>query len=78
MLFMDLKTYIDVTKTRKTDFARSVGVSYDQFAQWLLGTRPIPIRYCAAIEKLTSAHVTRKEMRPDDWAAIWPELAQPK
>lgn len=30
---------------------------------------------CVAIEVVTSGAVTRRDLRPDDWARIWPELA---
>lgn len=30
------------------------------------------------IEKKTNGKVTRKELRPKDWQAIWPELAAPR
>lgn len=32
--------------------------------------------YCALIEAATGGRVTRKDLRPDDWQVIWPELAQ--
>ena len=30
---------------------------------------------CLVIEQMTGDAVTRKDLRPDDWQAIWPELA---
>jgi DNA-binding transcriptional regulator YdaS (Cro superfamily) len=30
-----------------------------------------------AIESTTKGAVTRRDLRPDDWQEIWPELAQP-
>lgn len=30
--------------------------------------------YCVAIERATNGQVTRKDLRPDDWRLIWPEL----
>lgn len=30
---------------------------------------------CVAIELATDGRVTRKDLRPDDWALIWPELS---
>ena len=46
-------------------------------APWMAGDRPLsPIR-CVAIEQATAGAVTRQDLRPDDWAAIWPELAAP-
>ena len=44
-------------------------------APWMSGERPLsPIR-CVAIERATAGQVTRQDLCPDDWAAIWPELA---
>lgn len=34
----------------------------------------VPIEHCAAIERATEAKVTRRDLRPDDWHRIWPEL----
>jgi len=36
--------------------------------------RPIPIERCPAIEKATDGQVSRRDLRPDDWWLIWPEL----
>ena len=40
----------------------------------------MPIQRCVAIERLGSGVVTRRELRPDDWMEIWPELenSEPK
>jgi DNA-binding transcriptional regulator YdaS (Cro superfamily) len=35
-----------------------------------------PPEYCAAIEQVVQRKVTRKELRPNDWKKIWPELAE--
>lgn len=29
---------------------------------------------CVRIERATDGRVTRRDLRPDDWARIWPEL----
>lgn len=29
---------------------------------------------CVSIEQASNGAVTRKDLRPDDWAQIWPEL----
>ncbi|MDK4680166.1 helix-turn-helix domain-containing protein [Kingella negevensis] len=42
---------------------------------WATGKRPIPIKRRVQIEGLTQGAVTRRDLRPDDWAQIWPELA---
>jgi DNA-binding transcriptional regulator YdaS (Cro superfamily) len=35
--------------------------------------KPEPMR-CVDIERATDGAVTRRELRPDDWQRIWPEL----
>ena len=52
-----------------------VGVSPSNVNQWASGVRPVPIEKCVAIERVTNGAVTRKDLRPDDWQLIWPELA---
>jgi len=37
------------------------------------GVRPIPMACAALVEGASS--VTRKDLFPDDWQQIWPELA---
>jgi DNA-binding transcriptional regulator YdaS (Cro superfamily) len=34
----------------------------------------VPAEHCAAIEQATLGAVTRRDLRPDDWHRIWPEL----
>jgi DNA-binding transcriptional regulator YdaS (Cro superfamily) len=36
--------------------------------------RGVPIERCAELEAITNCVVRRWEMRPKDWASIWPEL----
>ena len=69
---MTLAEYIK--HNSRTKLASDIGVSTGMISQWLNNTRPIAIGRCVAIEKATEGQVTRKELRPDDWAIIWPEL----
>ena len=55
--------------------ARLIGVSPANVNQWVTGNRPVPIERCVAIERATGGLVTRKDLRPQDWESIWPELA---
>ena len=41
---------------------------------WAIKKNPVPIIRCVEIEELTGGMVTRKQLRPDDWHLIWPEL----
>lgn len=57
--------------------ADRLGVTKAAVWQWKQPGRKTPIEHCAAIERLCGHAVTRRELRPDDWQAIWPELAEP-
>ena len=45
---------------------------------WNWRTRGVPVIHCAAIEQATGGKVTRRDLRPEDWQRIWPELADAK
>ncbi|MGB3424238.1 MAG: YdaS family helix-turn-helix protein [Castellaniella sp.] len=57
-----------------TALARRLGLPPQVIHSWAIGQRPIPIIRCVEIEELTGGEVTRKQLRPDDWWQIWPEL----
>ncbi len=53
--------------------AEALGVEYPQTVNnWR--SRGAPIDQCAAIERACGCKVTRRDLRPDDWWRIWPEL----
>jgi DNA-binding transcriptional regulator YdaS (Cro superfamily) len=54
--------------------AKNLNVTPSTLNQWVKGVRPIPVVHCVAIEQATNGKVTRKDLRPDDWHLIWPEL----
>lgn len=58
--------------------ARELGISSVAVGQWGRDGatyRGVPPKQCVRIEQLTGARVTRRDLRPDDWQEIWPELA---
>ena len=55
--------------------AKNLQVSQPTVSDWCTGKKRVPIERCAAIERATNGAVTRKDLRPDDWHEIWPELA---
>ncbi|GAA0781089.1 hypothetical protein GCM10009108_22020 [Castellaniella ginsengisoli] len=57
-----------------TALAQKLGLPVQVVSGWAAGTRPVPIIRCVEIEELTGGGVTRKQLRPDDWWQIWPEL----
>ncbi|BET09409.1 transcriptional regulator [Pandoraea sputorum] len=71
---MDLATYLSSQKITQAAFAVSLGVSQGLIYQWLTGRRPIAPDKCVAIERLTRGQVGRRDLRPNDWHLIWPEL----
>ena len=54
--------------------ARAIGASPALVWQWIKGVRPVPLQYCTAIDRATDGAVSRRDLRPDDWGDIWPEL----
>lgn len=56
--------------------AAALGVVQSAVSGWLK-RGSVPVKYCAAIERATRGEVTRRDLRPDDWQDIWPELADP-
>lgn len=73
---MKLSTYIE--STSQAALASALNVSSGLVYQWLKGIRPISAEQCVVIEKVTGGQVTRKDLRPDDWHLIWPELIDNK
>lgn len=57
--------------------AKAIDVAPAIVNQWRSGARPVPVQHCFAIEIATNGAVTRRDLRPDDWQKIWPELAIP-
>lgn len=72
---MDLKEWLKKERGRSKALALAIGVPSSFVSKMVSGEKPIPIAHMAAIEAATGKEVTRREMCPDDWAAIWPELA---
>lgn len=53
--------------------ADAIGVGQSVVSNWRLRKSLPPPEYCASIEAATG--VSRRDLRPDDWERIWPELA---
>jgi DNA-binding transcriptional regulator YdaS (Cro superfamily) len=54
--------------------AAILGVTTQAVCFWRDGKRRLPAEQCAAIEQATG--VLRRDLRPNDWREIWPELAE--
>jgi len=57
-----------------TKLADIAGVSVPTAHEWKTQKRPVPIARCVAVSNATHGQVTLKELRPNDWQQIWPEL----
>lgn len=71
---MNLAEYLSERGSRLS-FAERLKVPAPLVSQWANGDRAIPIERCVEIEVATDGAVTRRDLRPDDWRSIWPELA---
>lgn len=47
--------------------------SYQSVQSWAASGQ-VPVKYCLKVEELSG--ISRKLLRPKDWSAIWPDLAQ--
>lgn len=56
--------------------AAKCGIAEQYLYQVFTGRKIASPELCVSIEKATSGQVTRQELRPADWQAIWPELAK--
>lgn len=73
---MNLKTYLsEIERGGAAKLAVELGVSASFLSQMASGDAAISPARCVLIERTTEGHVTRKDLRPDDWHLIWPELA---
>lgn len=73
---MDLKTYLaTLERGGVSKLADEIGVSASFLSQMASGSSSINPARCVLIEVATKHAVTRRELRPNDWASIWPELA---
>ena len=72
---MNLSQYFSQERGRQAALAKAIGAHAPDVSRWADGKRPIPMEYGAAIEAATGGLVTRREMFPNDWHRLWPELA---
>ncbi|WP_445496656.1 transcriptional regulator [Photorhabdus sp. SF281] len=72
---MELKKYIDsLERGGAKALAKRLNVSASYLSQMASGQCPISPSRCVEIEIETSGKVTRRDLRPEDWEKIWPEL----
>lgn len=62
-------------KTASDDAVLSTGTSRAYLRLIAYGHKTASAEIAARTESATGGRVTRKELRPDDWKQIWPELS---
>lgn len=73
---MKLRPYLDkLERGEASALAAQLEVSISYLSQMASGATAISPARAVAIEVATGGKVTRKDLRPDDWKQIWPELA---
>lgn len=68
-----LKAY---SRARRSELAYRCGTTLGHITNVSYGYKRCSAELAAAIERETNGAVTRRDLRPDDWHLIWPELAQ--
>lgn len=62
-------------KTASDSDVAQTGTTRGHLRQIAYANRQASAEVAARLESATGGLVTRKQLRPDDWAVIWPELA---
>ncbi|KVG89469.1 hypothetical protein WT81_04990 [Burkholderia stagnalis] len=74
-----LKSFIaSIPRAERDRFAVRCRTTSAFLRNVIYGTRKPGEKLCVAIERESKCAVTRRDLRPDDWQDIWPELTQPK
>lgn len=74
---MNLKDWTKQVRGRQALLAQHLGIPSSNVCQWASGDkRPSP-KTAVLIEAYTGGLVTRKELYPEEWRLIWPEIAAP-
>lgn len=75
---MDLKKYLSTLgKAERAELADGCKTTAGHLQNIAYGFRITSPELCVQLEQKTRGEVTRQELRPDDWQAIWPELSEP-
>lgn len=72
-----LKYLNALAKPAQAAFAQACGTTVGYLRKAASANQLLNTVTCVAIERETHGEVTRIDLRPDDWAANWPELATP-
>ena len=71
---MDLKTYFRSESLAAKKLAKALDISPSHLSQMASGKTPVSPARAVQIENATCGAVTRRDLYPDSWERIWPEL----
>lgn len=75
LVCMNLKTFLsNLSADERDDFARRCETSYPHLRNISYGQKTCGEKLAVMIERESKGAVTRRDLRPDDWHLIWPEL----
>lgn len=78
MVLMELHAYYSALPAEeRAELANACKTTVGHLQNIAYGLRKASATLAVAIERATSGAVTRRDLRPDDWHLIWPELATP-
>lgn len=74
---MNLREYLEkLPRGGAASLAEKLSISPSFLSQIAARTCAVSPERCVEIELATNGEVTRKDLRPDDWERIWPELSE--
>lgn len=65
---------LDWLKSADDRAVSETGTTRGHLRQIAYGNRPASPEIASRLELATSGLITRKQLRPNDWSVIWPEL----
>lgn len=69
-----LKFFNSLSAQDRLDFMACVETTENYIRKAVSAKQLLSPKLCVQIEQATDGAVTRRDLRPDDWAQIWPEL----
>ena len=74
---MQFKIYFfRLSKQERKEFAEKVGTSVGHLTNFCYGYTSLAAKACVLIERESKGEVSRRNLMPNDWHEIWPELAE--
>ena len=73
---MKLSEYLTAKRGRQSDLAKAIGAHIPDVCRWAYGIRSVPFHFAPKIEAATLGEVSRKDLFPNDWHKLWPELKE--